>query len=199
MKLHRIRFVIPALLLMAIFPRLSAQEAIEITPDSVTAEPTPIEEQKPDKPKKKKEVEETSGARELERSGKSIQEMMSSDEFKKAGLDKLSSSELKSLDAWLQGYRQTTETKASEKAAAEATKKTFTRDQIFSRVDGTFNGLTGNTIIKLENGTTWKQALKQDKLQANITDHPPVMVSHSGFGFKMRVVGTGEFYVNPVR
>ena len=72
-------------------------------------------------------------------------------------------------------------------------------DAILSRVDGTFTGLTGHTIIKLEDGTTWKQANAGDRYRAQITDHPPVKVSHGTFGYKMRVVGTGEFYVDPVR
>ena len=185
--------------------RLAAQEAVEVKPEDASPEPTPIEEQSTARPKKKAAVEESrSGARELQRSGKSIQEMMSSDEFKAAGLDKLSSQELKNLDAWLKGYRQTTEVKATEIATAEATKKAqshslFSTDKVLSHVDGSFNGITGNTVIKLEDGTVWKQANKSDRFQANITDHPPVMVSHSAFGYKMRIVGTGEFYVNPVR
>src|SRR3989441_8113092 len=44
----------------------------------------------------------------------SIKEMMSPEEFKAAGLDKLSSEELEKLNAWLQGYRETTE-KVTEK------------------------------------------------------------------------------------
>jgi hypothetical protein len=39
----------------------------------------------------------------------SIQEMMSPEEFKAAGLNKLSSEELEKLNAWLQGYREATE------------------------------------------------------------------------------------------
>ena len=80
-----------------------------------------------------------------------IKEMMSADEFKAAGLNKLSAEELQRLDAWLQGYRQVTEQAAEKKATARASRTKM--DLIVSRVDGTFNGLTGRTIIRLEDGT----------------------------------------------
>ncbi len=92
-----------------------------------------------------------------------LQDMMTAEEFRAAGLEKLSPEELKNLNAWLQGYRETAETKAAEKATAEATKKAAKEsrakmDEIFSRIDGTFHGLSGKTVIKLEDGTVWKQA-----------------------------------------
>src|SRR6266496_5955870 len=51
-----------------------------------------------------------------------IQEMMTPEEFRAAGLNKLSPDELQKLDAWLQGYRQITEQKAEKKATARAEK-----------------------------------------------------------------------------
>ncbi len=95
----------------------------------------------------------------------SIKEMMSPEEFKAAGLNKLSSEELEKLNAWLQGYRETTEKvteKKTEKRVA-AIQSFFHHDPIVSRVDGSFAGLKGHTVIKLEDGTTWKQA--------NLDDH----------------------------
>ncbi len=64
----------------------------------------------------------------------SIKEMMSADEFKAAGLNKLSAEELQKLDAWLQGYRQVTEQAAEKKATARASRTKM--DLIVSRVDG---------------------------------------------------------------
>src|SRR5206468_9371297 len=128
--------------------------------------------------------EETSG---------SIQEMMSPEEFKAAGLNKLSPEELQKLDAWLQGYRQVAEKKAT--ARAERTKL----DLLVSRVDGSFNGLTGGTVIRLEDGTAWKQANADDHFRPRVTDHPGAVVVHTLFGYKMRIEGTPEFYVDPVR
>jgi hypothetical protein len=127
----------------------------------------------------------------------SVKEMMSPEEFKAAGLNKLSADELQKLDAWLQGYRQVTEQAAEKKATARASRTKM--DLIVSRVDGQFNGLTGRTIIRLEDGTVWKQANADDRYRARVTDHPAAAVIHGVFGYKMRLEGTQEFYVDPIR
>jgi len=128
----------------------------------------------------------------------SIKEMMSPAEFNAAGLNKLSADELQKLDAWLQGYRQVTEQTAEKKATARASRTKM--DLIVSRVDGQFNGLTGRTIIRLEDGTVWKQANAEDRYHSRVTDHPAAAVMHGVFGYKMRLEGgTQDFYVDPVR
>jgi hypothetical protein len=127
----------------------------------------------------------------------SIKEVMSPEEFKAAGLNKLSAEELQKLDAWLQGYRQVTEQAAEKKATARASRTKM--DLIVSRVDGSFQGLTGRTIIRLEDGTVWKQANADDRYRSRVTDHPAAAVIHGIFGYKMRLEGTQDFYVDPVR
>ena len=69
----------------------------------------------------------------------SIKEMMSADEFKAAGLNKLSAEELQKLDAWLQGYRQVTEQTAEKKATARASRTKM--DLIVSRVRWQLSGI----------------------------------------------------------
>ena len=135
--------------------------------------------------------EETSG---------SIQDAMTPEEFKAAGLNKLSQEELQKLNAWLQGYREVAEKAAEKKATARAAKVERTKmDLLVSRVDGTFNGLTGRTVIRLEDGTVWKQANADDRHRSRVTDHPAAAVIHGIFGYKMQIEGTQEFYVDPVR
>src|SRR6478735_4363572 len=130
----------------------------------------------------------------------SIKEVMSPEEFKAAGLNKLSADELQKLDAWLQGYRQVTEQAAEKKATAKASAESHAKmDLLVSRVDGTFNGLMGRTVIRLEDGTVWKQANADDRYRAKVTDHPAAAVIHGVFGYKMQIEGTQEFYVDPVR
>jgi hypothetical protein len=132
--------------------------------------------------------EETSG---------SIQDAMTPAEFKAAGLTKLSPQELEKLNAWLQGYREVAEQAAAKKATAVASRTKM--DLLVSRVDGSFDGLTGRTVIKLEDGTVWKQANADDRFRPKVTDHPAAVVIHGIFGYKMQVEGTQEFYVDPVR
>ena len=126
-----------------------------------------------------------------------IQQMMTPEQFKAAGLNKLSPDELQKLDAWMQGYREVAEAKAEKKATARAERTKM--DLIVSRVDGRFDGLTGRTIIRLEDGTAWKQANADDRYRPKVTDHPAAAVVHGVFGYKMQIEGTQEFYVDPVR
>ena len=129
-----------------------------------------------------------------------IQQIMTPAEFKAAGLNKLSPDELAKLNAWLQGYRQTTEQAAEKKATARAEKVEHTKmDVLVSRVDGSFTGLTGRTVIRLEDGTVWKQANADDRYRSKVTDHPAAVVIHGVFGYKMQLEGTQAFYVDPVR
>lgn len=129
------------------------------------------------------------GARGQDEGG--IKHAMSPDEFHRAGLDKLSEDELRHLDRWLQGDRERTAKKASSKSARQR------MDLIVSRVDGSFNGLTGATIIRLEDGTVWKQANSGDHFAGSPVDHPGAAVMHGVFGYKMRIEGAPEFYVDP--
>jgi hypothetical protein len=126
-----------------------------------------------------------------------IQQMMSPEEFNAAGLNKLSPDELAKLNAWLQGYRQVTEKAAEKKATARAERTKM--DVVVSRVDGTLPGLTGRTIIRLEDGTVWKQANADDRYRPKNPDHPAAAVIHGVFGYKMQVEGMQPFYVDPVR
>src|SRR3954464_9866096 len=95
-----------------------------------------------------------------------IRQAMSPEEFHKAGLDKLSDEELKNLDRWLQGDREKT-----AKQAATRTAKTK-MDLIVSRVNGSFGGLSGGTVIQLEDGTAWKQANSDDRFRGSSVEHP---------------------------
>lgn len=125
--------------------------------------------------------------------GEDVQQKMTPQEFKAAGLDKLSANELQSLNKWLNGYRETTvktAKKTAERQAAEVSE---------SRVDGTFNGIGGGTVIRLEDGTVWKQANPDEHWRAPGLDHPAAVVVRTAFGRKMRIAGTPEFYVDPVR
>ena len=123
----------------------------------------------------------------------SIKQAMSPEEFHKAGLDKLSDEELRNLDRWLKGDREKTAKKASTRASKAK------MDLIVSRVNGSFGGLGGGTVIELEDGTAWKQANADDHFSGSPVDHPGAAVVHGIFGYKMRIEGVPEFYVDPVR
>jgi hypothetical protein len=139
---------------------------------------------------------------------------MRPEEFKAAGLDKLNEDELQHLDAYLQGYRQSAQKKATEQAQAKASeeiKKASAKateeanqnsrtklDTLVSRVDGNIDGVKGHAVIRLEDGTVWKQVNADDRYRAQTPDHPVAVVLHTTFGYKMRIEGMPEFYVDPV-
>jgi hypothetical protein len=202
MKSYRIAIAL-IVALLAFHPRpVVSQQAVEkeSAPSSEETSTVEIPKNSSDEKIGDEQPAKKEQSSEREPSSKVLQDMMTAEEFKAAGLDKLSSEELKNLNAWLQGYREAAETKAAEKATEKAAKTSQAKmDQILSRVDGTFTGLTGHTIIKLQDGTVWKQANIDDRYRAQVTDHPGVFVTRSVFGYKMRIEGTPEFYVNPVR
>ena len=94
---------------------------------------------------------------------KPIQQRMTQEEFKAAGLDKLSASELANLNQWLSGTLQV----AKETAKADAEKSVKQRVQGFfdfdgkkepikSRIVGEFRGFAQGRVFTLENGQQWE-------------------------------------------
>ena len=198
-----------------------AQEAVESNPARNLEEPlietSPTTQEQPAEEKRTESTPQTTAEQtpapkkktkrnvSPEKSGKVLQDSMTAQEFKAAGLEKLSAEELANLNAWLQGYRQATETKAAEKATAETTKKVTEEvtaqahqrlNRVESRVDGRVPHLTGNSTIKLEDGTVWRQANAEDRYSAPAIDHPKAVVTRGVFGLKMRISGLPEFYVD---
>lgn len=203
--------------------RVVAQEAL----DNMSAEPTPIGERSQPAPPAEGESEAAAEATPKKKKPANSVGEMSPEEFKRAGLDKLSPEELKTLNQWLRGYKMQTEERAAAQATEQAreqgkqegkqeakeearadAKKEFNRswlntDRIYGRIQGQFHGLGRGgkkILIVLEDGTVWKQANEMDRVNdPKLVDNPPVMITHSVTGYKMHVIGAGEFWVNPVR
>jgi hypothetical protein len=203
-----LRFLIIAVVSSLSIGPILAQEAVETAKPSSEASP----EESPAKKEKDKNPDQS-------KPGRSLEETMRPEEFKAAGLDKLSEDQLQHLDAYLQGYRQAAQKKANDQAQAKANeqiKKAQTEakasedslggrarmDTLVSRVDGNIVGVTGHTIIRLEDGSVWKQVngvdRGDDRYRATVTDHPSTVVFHTTLGYKMRIEGMPEFYVDPV-
>lgn len=90
----------------------------------------------------------------------SVEEQMSSREFKSAGLEKLSPEELAALNAWIRTNQPTGSTGMYDRAADDRKRIGFddsdARDDISSNIIGDFKGFGGGTILKLENGQVWQ-------------------------------------------
>ena len=90
----------------------------------------------------------------------SVEEQMSSREFKAAGLEKLSPEELAALNAWIRTNQPTGSTGMYDRAADDRKRIGFgdsdAREDISSNIIGDFKGFGNGTIIKLENGQIWQ-------------------------------------------
>ena len=96
-----------------------------------------------------------------------IEQQMSADEFKAAGLDKLSAQELAALNAWLQHKVVQETTKAVEVAKEEGRREVKeinrgffdfgTSEAIESVLVGEFKGFAKGRKYTLENGQVWEQ------------------------------------------
>src|SRR5438128_2038016 len=171
MLFNRLGFVAVGVISFLAIGRLWSQEAVDLEKSPKPAEETTPEPSATSEKSAKKEAT-------PEKPAKSLEETMRPEEFKAAGLDKLSEDEMQHLDAYLQGYRESAKKKATEQAQAkaqeeikkakqeadEANKSARTKlDSLVSRVDGNIEGIKGNTMIRLEDGTVWRQANKDER------------------------------------
>ena len=128
---------------------------------------------------------------------------MTPEEFKAAGLNKLSPDQLNHLERFLQGYREQTVQQVA-KATQERVDPAPTREHgthqavVENRIKGPFMGVTGRTRVLLENGSVWQQANESDKFNCRL-DSPDIVLVRTVFGYKMYVTGAPHwFYVRQV-
>lgn len=99
--------------------------------------------------------------------GGDVEQLMSADEFKAAGLDKLSAQELAALNAWLQRKVGQETAKAVEVAKEEGRKEVAEKNRGFfdfgsteaieSNIVGEFKGFANGRKYTLQNGQVWEQ------------------------------------------
>ncbi len=128
---------------------------------------------------------------------------MTPEEFKSAGLKKLSPEEMQHLERFLQGYREQAiqETvKTTEERVNPPPKRDRATAQpvIEGKIQGHFAGLKGRTRMVLTNGSIWQQANDSDKFTSNL-ENPDVVLVKNFFSYKMYVTGAPQwFYVKQV-
>lgn len=91
----------------------------------------------------------------------SVEEQMSSRDFKAAGLEKLSPEELAALNAWIRSNPSTSGAGVSYNRAADdlvriGFEDSDAREVITSNIIGEFKGFNNGTTFKLDNGQTWQ-------------------------------------------
>jgi hypothetical protein len=119
--------------------------------------------------------------------GRPIEQQMSPEEFKAAGLGKLSAEELARLNAWLNRTIDTETTKAAAQAQDKVRAETrgffnFGSDEpIVSSIVGEFRGFEKHRSYTLANGHVWKQIDSASLVGVRKTD-PKVRITPSLVG-----------------
>ena len=118
-----------------------------------------------------------------------LQNLMSATEFRAAGLDRLTSDELISLDDWVGRLVVRLLTDRKHEGCASP---------VDSRILGEFEGWDGHTIIELENGQIWKQRDATRRHTYRLS--PRALVREADSGCRMEVDGIeGNALVERIR
>lgn len=129
-----------------------------------------------------------------------LEEQMTGDQFKAAGLEKLSPQELATLNRWIRDrslatlatpHGATTVSSADDAVATVNTPsiEEMPRETITTRISGNFSGWDGQTVFKLENGMIWAQTDK-DKFYTQEMQNPLVTIEPGMFGaWKLSIEG----------
>lgn len=138
-------------------------------------------------------------------------ESMSAKEMKATGIDKLSESERRALEAWVlenyaarSGLNQSVSTLDGAEAPTEPVNKAaesvnqpdrrgltavVDSSEIESQISGRFSGWKGRTVFTLANGQIWKQTDPSETAYF-VQENPPVRISRGIFGgWYFQVIG----------
>ena len=116
-----------------------------------------------------------------------IEQQMTPEQFKAAGLDKLSPQELAHLNAWLNNTLEVETTKAASlaKDKVEQENRGFLAfgksDPIVAKISGEFRGFARGRSWTLDNGQVWEQVDNASLVGARKTD-PQVRITPSIIG-----------------
>lgn len=116
-----------------------------------------------------------------------IEQLMSEEEFRAAGLHKLSPAEREALNRWLVGY--TAEDAQVLRHSSEEVRQAEQDIRIEAEVKG-FRGWNGDTLFPLDNGQMWRQRL--DGRFAYNGNDGRVVIEKNFFGYyRLTHVATG--------
>lgn len=127
-----------------------------------------------------------------------IEKQMTPEQFKAAGLDKLSAAELANLNAWLNHTIDTETTKAAVQAKEKVEKDNRgflnfgSTEPVVARIAGRFDGFERGSRYTLDNGQVWRQT-NDASLVGVHKDNPEVRIKPSlvGNAWYMTIEGYG--------
>ena len=124
--------------------------------------------------------------------------VLTPEQFRAAGLHKLTEAELDALNRTVKLYVAALAQLAAAGQVAPSTSLDPSPATIESRIDGAFSGWDGETIFKLANGQIWQQAVYAYRY--HYAYGPKVLIYRSGGAYKMKVDGVdGEIVVRRLR
>ena len=118
-----------------------------------------------------------------------IEKLMSAEQYRAAGLDKLSPAERAALNEWLITYT------AVEAPAmlrdSETVKEVEQSHEIEASINPPFEGWSGDTVFHLDNGQVWRQRLRGRHVYRG--DDTRVVIKKNVFGFyRLTHLATGK-------
>jgi hypothetical protein len=127
---------------------------------------------------------------ESESSFPGIEALMTADEYKASGVEKLSPAERQALNRWL--IRYTAEDSEVLRNTDEEVIEAAYEQQTNTTILPPFKGWNGKTRFKLENGQIWEQR-RRGNFSYNGPDKPEVQITKNFMGFyRMEMVETGK-------
>lgn len=118
-----------------------------------------------------------------------IEQQMSAEQFKNAGLTKLNDQELSNLNAWLNRTLDAETSKAAVKAKEESSheRRGFmagvgSKEPVVARLQGSFTGFARGRTYTLDNGQEWRQDDNADLPGARTLESPQVRIIPSIIG-----------------
>jgi hypothetical protein len=116
-----------------------------------------------------------------------LQQRMSPEEFKAAGLDKLSPDELSNLDNWLSGHGKVVTKVVDQSGKPVFYPTTEKAGPVQAHVQGTFTGFTGHTQVTLDNNQVWQQS-DSTRVSCMSSENPKIAIRRSLMGNWMAAV-----------
>lgn len=112
-----------------------------------------------------------------------LQQQMTPEQFKAAGLDKLTPEELASLNAWLGNAIEVESKRAVTRVSEEA--RTFGKEAVQANLVGEFHGFGRGKEYTLDNGQVW--------VQMSDTELPGVHLTNPKVRIRPTMVGSGAY------
>lgn len=118
-----------------------------------------------------------------------VRSLMTPEQFKAAGLDKLTPEQIEALDDWL--IRYTVGEAETVRATSEEVKEVAEEFEVTASIKPPFKGWTGDTVFYLDNGQIWKQRV--DGRYQYSGDDTRVSITKGFFGnYNMKLLSAGK-------